>query len=267
MPSVTIFQAITLGIVEGLTEFLPISSTGHMILTSSALHVPNDDFTKLFEICIQLGAILSVVILYRHRFMRQKADFYKKLLIAVSPALVLGFLLNKKIDELLESDQTVAWTMLIGGIVLLFVDNLFRAPEVDKPEKVNPSQALTIGFWQVLAMIPGMSRSACTIVGGMQQKLTRQAAAEFSFFLAIPTMAAATGYKLLKALLKQRELLTDPNNLMLLAIGNFVAFIVALLAIKTFIGYLQKHGFRVFGIYRVVMGLVVLGLIYSGHLS
>lgn len=267
MPNVTIFQAITLGIVEGLTEFLPISSTGHMILTSSALHVPNDDFTKLFEICIQLGAILSVVILYRHRFMRQKADFYKKLLIAVSPALVLGFLLNKKIDELLESDQTVAWTMLIGGIALLFVDNLFRNPEVEKPEKVTPAQALTIGFWQVLAMIPGMSRSACTIVGGMQQKLTRQAAAEFSFFLAVPTMAAATGYKLLKALLKQRELLTDPNNLMLLAIGNFVAFIVALLAIKTFIGYLQKHGFRVFGIYRIVMGLVVLGLIYSGHLS
>ncbi len=267
MASVTIFQAITLGVVEGLTEFLPISSTGHMILTSSALHVPDDDFTKLFEVCIQLGAILSVVILYRHRFMRQKADFYKKLMIAVAPALVLGFLLNKKIDALLESDLTVAWTMLIGGIVLLFVDNLFSKPEIDKPEKVSPSQALIIGFWQVLAMIPGMSRSACTIIGGMQQKLTRQAAAEFSFFLAVPTMAAATGYKLLKALMKQRELLTDPNNLMLLAIGNFVAFIVALLAIKTFIGYLQKHGFRLFGVYRVVMGLIVLGLIYSGRLT
>lgn len=267
MAGVTIFQAITLGVVEGLTEFLPISSTGHMILTSSALHVPDDEFTKLFEICIQLGAILSVVILYRHRFMRQKADFYKKLLIAVAPALVLGFLLNKKIDALLESDLTVAWTMLIGGIVLLFVDRLFGKPEVDKPEKVSPSQALTIGFWQVLAMIPGMSRSACTIIGGMQQTLTRQAAAEFSFFLAIPTMAAATGYKLLKALMKQRELLSDPNNLVLLAVGNFVAFMVALLAIKTFIGYLQKHGFRLFGVYRVVMGLIVLGLIYTGRLS
>ena len=267
MSAVTIFQAITLGVVEGLTEFLPISSTGHMILTGSVMGVPDDDFTKLFEICIQLGAILSVLILYRKRFMRQSVKFYKKLLIAVSPALVLGFLLSKKIDALLESDTTVACTMLVGGVVLLFVDNLFRDSEIKQAEDIRPKQALAVGFWQVLAMIPGMSRSACTIIGGMQQKLTREAAAEFSFFLAVPTMAAATGYKLLKALLKQRELLTDPNNLMLLAVGNVVAFIVAILAIKTFITYLKKHGFRLFGIYRVIMGLVVLGMIYGGYLK
>lgn len=267
MSAVTIFQAITLGVVEGLTEFLPISSTGHMILTGSMMGVPDDDFTKLFEICIQLGAIMSVLILYRERFMKQSLVFYKKLLIAVSPALVLGFLLSKKIDALLESDLTVACTMLVGGVVLLFVDNLFAKGEIDEAERIKPKQALAVGFWQVLAMIPGTSRSACTIIGGMQQKLTRRAAAEFSFFLAVPTMAAATGYKLLKALLKQRELLTDPNNLMLLAVGNVVAFIVAILAIKTFITYLKNHGFRLFGIYRVIMGLVVLGMIYGGYLK
>ncbi|MBS2039926.1 undecaprenyl-diphosphate phosphatase [bacterium] len=263
----TIIQAITLGVVEGLTEFLPISSTGHMILTGSVMGVPDDDFTKLFDICIQLGAIMSVLVLYRHRFMRQSLEFYKKLLVAVSPALVLGFLFNKKIDALLESDLTVACTMLFGGVVLLFVDNFFREAVVARAEDIKPKQALAVGFWQVLAMIPGMSRSACTIIGGMQQKLTREAAAEFSFFLAVPTMAAATGYKLLKALLKQRELLTDPNNLMLLAVGNLVAFIVAILAIKTFITYLKRHGFRVFGIYRVIMGVVVLGMLYGGYLK
>ncbi len=268
MPSVTIFQAITIGIVEGLTEFLPISSTGHMILTSSFLQVdPKDiEFTKLFEVCIQLGAIMAVVVGYRKKFLRQGMDFYKKLLIAVSPALVLGFLLNKKIDALLESNLTVAWTMLIGGVALLFVDNLFRNPNQNEAEKVTPKQALTIGFWQVLAMVPGMSRSACTIVGGMQQKLTRKAAAEFSFFLAVPTMCAATGYKLLKAAKNDVSLIISPDHLTLLLVGNVVAFITAMLAIKTFIGFLNSHGFRVFGIYRVIMGLIVLGLIYSGRL-
>ena len=267
MAGVTIFQAITLGVVEGLTEFLPISSTGHMILTSSILGVPDDDFTKLFEICIQLGAILSVVILYRNRFLRQGVVFYKKLLIAVFPALVLGFLFNKKIDALLESDLTVACTMLFGGVALLFVDNFFKTPVLNEAEKVTPRQALVIGFWQVLAMVPGMSRSACSIVGGMQQKLTRKAAAEFSFFLAVPTMCAATGYKLLKALKTDPSLITSADHLMLLVVGNVVAFITALLAIKTFIGFLQKHGFRLFGVYRVIMGLVVLGLIYTGRLT
>lgn len=268
MGNVTIFQAITLGVVEGLTEFLPISSTGHMILTSSFLQVDVKDieFTKLFEVCIQLGAIMAVVIGYRKRFLRQKIDFYKKLLIAVAPALVLGLLLNKKIDALLESNLTVAWTMLIGGVALLFVDNFFRDPVQNEAEKVTPKQALTIGFWQVLAMIPGMSRSACTIIGGMQQKLTRKAAAEFSFFLAVPTMCAATGYKLLKALKTDPSLITSSDHLMLLFVGNLVAFVTAMLAIKTFIGFLNNHGFRLFGIYRVVMGLIVLGLIYSGRL-
>lgn len=263
----TIFQAITLGIVEGLTEFLPISSTGHMILTSSWLGIQSDEFTKLFEVTIQLGAIASVLLLYRNKFLRAgRSDFFKKLLVAVVPALVLGFLFAKKIDQWLESPTTVGITMLLGGIVLLFVDDWFKKGQTSHDEQLSFRQALNIGLWQVLAMIPGVSRSGATIIGGMQQGLTRKAAAEFSFFLAVPTMFAATGYKLLKALLKQPQLLSDPHNLQMLLLGNLVAFVVAALAIKTFIGYLQRHGFRMFGLYRIVAGIVVLGLVYSGHL-
>lgn len=264
--SVTIFQAITLGIVEGLTEFLPISSTGHMILTSSLLGIQSDEFTKLFEVTIQLGAIGSVLLLYRKKFLRAgRVDFYKKLLVAVMPALLLGFLFAKKIDEMLESPTTVGITMLVGGVALLFVDNWFREGKTSNDEQMTYGQAVHVGLWQVLAMIPGVSRSGATIIGGMQQGLTRKAAAEFSFFLAVPTMCAATGYKLLKALMKQPELLSDPNNLKMLLIGNVVAFVVAALAIKTFIGYLQRHGFRLFGIYRIIGGLVVLAMVYGGR--
>ena len=265
---VTIFQAVALGIVEGLTEFLPISSTGHMILTSSALGTSKDEFTKLFEICIQLGAILSVVILYRHKFLRAgRQVFYGKLLAAVCPALVLGFLLAKKIDQLLESPTTVGATMFLGGIVLVFCDQWFSDPVRQSEDQITYREAVTIGFWQVLAMVPGVSRSGATIIGGMQQKLTRKAAAEFSFFLAVPTMCAATAYKLLKALRTDPTLVTDPHNFMLLLLGNAVAFVVALLAIKTFIGYLQRHGFRMFGFYRIIVGAVVLGMVYNGHLQ
>lgn len=261
-------QAIILGIVEGLTEFLPISSTGHMIVTSSFLGIHHDEFTKLFEVCIQLGAILAVVVLYRKKFLNlHQGDFYKKLIVAVAPSLVLGFLLAKKVDEWLESPTTVAVTMVLGGIVLLFVDKLFHRPVSRDEKEITYRQAVVIGFWQVLAMIPGVSRSGATIVGGMQQKLTRAAAAEFSFFLAVPTMCAATGYKLLKALLKTPELLTNVHNLWLLLLGNFVGFVVALIAIKTFLGYLQRHGFRVFGIYRIVAGVILLLLIYAGKLG
>lgn len=255
--------------MEGLTEFLPISSTGHMIVTSSVLGINADEFTKLFEVCIQLGAILSVVILYRHKFLRPgRMLFYKKLLAAVMPALVLGFLFAKKIDALLESPTTVGVTMLLGGIVLLFVDDWFVEPSTKQSDdQISYRQAVTIGFWQVLAMIPGVSRSGASIIGGMQQGLSRRAAAEFSFFLAVPTMCAATAYKLLKALKSQPELVTNSSNLGLLLVGNLVAFVVALLAIKTFIGFLQKHGFRLFGVYRIVAGLVILAMVYGGHLQ
>ncbi|MCW3088307.1 MAG: undecaprenyl-diphosphatase [Sediminibacterium sp.] len=264
----TIFQTVVIAIIEGLTEFLPISSTGHMIIASSVLGIAKDDFTKLFEIAIQLGAILSVVVLYwRKFFARDRLNFYIKLIVAVIPALVLGAVFSKKIDALLESPLTVSITMLVGGIILLFIDSLFKQPSVDKEENISLAKAFTIGIWQCLAMIPGTSRSAASIIGGMQQKLTRNLAAEFSFFLAVPTMAAATGYKLLKAWKENPELLTNQNNLLMLALGNVVAFVVAMIAIKFFIGFLQKHGFRLFGWYRVIVGTVLLILVLTGYLT
>lgn len=264
----SIFDAIIIAIVEGLTEFLPVSSTGHMIIASSFLGIAKDDFTKLFEVAIQLGAILSVVVLYRKKFFPlNRWSFYLKLLVAVIPALGLGAIFSDKIDALLESPLTVAITMLAGGIVLLFIDKLFQQPIIEKEEEVSFFRALLIGFWQCVAMIPGVSRSAASIIGGMQQKLTRNLAAEFSFFLAVPTMAAATGYKLLKAWKETPEMLTNTDNLIALAVGNVVAFIVAMLAIKFFIGFLQKHGFRLFGWYRVIGGTILLVLVLTGYLK
>ena len=263
----TLFETIVIAIVEGLTEFLPISSTGHMIIASSILGIAKDDFTKLFEIAIQLGAILSVVVLYWKKFFAlNRLNFYVKLIVAVIPALVLGAVFSKKIDALLESPLTVSITMLLGGVVLLFIDALFKQPTVEKEENISLSKAFVIGIWQCLAMIPGTSRSAASIIGGMQQKLTRNLAAEFSFFLAVPTMAAATGYKLLKAWKENPELLKNKDNLIALGLGNIIAFIVAMIAIKFFIGFLQKHGFRWFGWYRVIVGAALLILILSGYL-
>jgi len=258
----TWLQAVILGIVEGITEFLPISSTGHMIITSSLLGIAKDDFTKLFEICVQLGAILSVVVLYWKKFFDlSRLQFYIKLVVAVIPALALGYLLSDKIDELLESPTTVGISLLVGGIILLFIDKVFTQPTVDKEQDISHMKGFTIGLWQVLAMIPGVSRSAASIIGGMQQKLTRKVAAEFSFFLAVPTMCAATGYKLLKAFKEQPAMLKDSHNLAMLAVGNIVAFIVALIAIKTFIQYVQRHSFRAFGVYRIIAGIIILALI------
>lgn len=261
----TWFDLIVLSIVEGITEFLPISSTGHMIITSSIMHISNDDFTKLFEICIQLGAILSVVVLYWKRFLDVKRiDFYLKLIVAVFPALAFGFLFSKKIDQFLESPTTVALALLIGGVVLLFVDQLFKNCEIDHEENLSYKKSFMIGLWQVIAMIPGTSRSAATIVGGMQQKLTRRFAAEFSFFLAVPTMIAATGYKLLKAVKEQPEMLHNKDNIMMLVVGNIIAFIVAMIAIKSFIVFLQKHSLRAFGIYRIFAAGIIFLLMYQG---
>ena len=259
-------QSIIIGIVEGLTEFIPVSSTGHMIITEKILNITENDFSKAFTVAIQLGAILAVVVLYWKKFFNFKNwRFYVKIAVGVVPALLLGFLLSDKIDALLESSTTVALSLLVGGIILLFIDNLFKKPTVDKEEDISFFKAIMIGIWQSIAMIPGVSRSAASIIGGMQQKLTRNAAAEFSFFLAVPTMLAATGYKLLKYY-KDYGGFTS-NEIKQLAIGNVVAFIVALLAIKFFIGFLKKHGFKIWGYYRIVVGVVLLFLIYNGYIK
>ncbi|MCW3461888.1 undecaprenyl-diphosphate phosphatase [Chitinophaga nivalis] len=260
-----VFQAIIIAIVEGLTEFLPISSTGHMIIVSSLLGISKDEFTKLFEVVIQLGAILAVVVLYWKKFFvfdKNRLNFYLKLAVAVLPALISGYLFSDMIDKMLESPLTVAITLLLGGIILLFVDNWFKEGTIDTDEKISMFTALRIGFFQCLALVPGVSRSAASIIGGMQQKLTRNVAAEFSFFLAVPTMAAATGYKLLKG---RELLLAHPENLKLLLIGNVVAFLVAMGAIKFFIGALKKYGFKMWGYYRIVVGLIILVAMMMGY--
>jgi undecaprenyl-diphosphatase len=262
----TFLEAVVIAIVEGITEFLPISSTGHMIVTSSFLGIEDQPFTKMFEVVIQLGAILSVVVLYRKKFFDfSRAQFFLKLLVAVIPALVFGFLFSKRIKMLMESNLTVAIMLLVGGIVLLFIDNLFKDQPVKEESDISYKKALTIGFWQVISMIPGVSRSAASIIGGMQQGLTRKLAAEFSFYLAVPTMFAATAKSLLDWYQERGSFTSD--EVKLLAVGNVVAFVVALLAIKFFISYLQKHGFKLFGWYRIVVGILLLVLIFTGYLK
>ena len=262
-------QAIIIAIIEGITEFLPISSTGHMIITERLLQLPKDDvFIKLFTIAIQLGAILSVVVLYWRKFFDfARWQFYLKLVVAVIPALGIGFLASDIIDKLLDSPLTVGITLLLGGIVLLFIDRFFQKPWIERERSITYTKGFIIGLWQCLAMIPGVSRSAASIIGGMQQGLTRKLAAEFSFFLAVPTMAAATGYKLLKTFRTNPEVLKDKHNLTILGIGNLVAFLVAMIAIKFFITYLQKYGFKLFGWYRIIVGSILLLLILGGYVN
>ncbi|MCB0824127.1 MAG: undecaprenyl-diphosphate phosphatase [Bacteroidales bacterium] len=243
-------EAIIIAIVEGITEFLPISSTGHMIITQGVMGLESSDFIKAFIINIQFGAILSVVVLYWKRFL-QTMTFYYKLFVAFIPAAVIGLLAGDLIDSLLENVYVVAIMLILGGIVLIFVDKWFNKPSED--QSISYPTAFKIGLYQCIAMIPGVSRSAATIIGGMTQKLNRQTAAEFSFFLAVPTMFAASGYKL-----TQNYKSITPENLDILIVGNIVAFIVALIAIKTFINYLAKHGFKMFGYYRIIVGLAIL---------
>lgn len=245
-------QAIVLAIIEGLTEFLPVSSTGHMIIASSFFGIAGDDFTKLFTIVIQLGTIMSVVVLYFKRFF-QSMDFYYKLFIAFLPAVFLGLLLSDFIDSLLENPITVAVSLIIGGFILLKVDDWFGDGE---ETEISYLTALKIGFFQCLAMIPGVSRSGASIVGGMSQKLSRTVAAEFSFFLAIPTMLGATLKKSYDYYEAGFTLSSEQINLLI--IGNVVGFVVALIAIKSFINYLSKHGFKIFGYYRIIVGIAVL---------
>jgi undecaprenyl-diphosphatase len=257
----TLIQTIILGIVEGITEFLPVSSTGHMIIAQKILSIESTEFVKAFTVNIQFGAILSVVVLYWKRFF-QSIDFYWKLLIAVFPALVLGFLFSEKIDLLLENVAVVAVMLVLGGVLMLFVDKWFSKTTED--QQIGWQRALKIGFFQCIAMIPGVSRSMASIVGGMSTKLTRKNAAEFSFFLAVPTMAAASGYKLLKLFLDPvgKSMLSEHLNTLL--IGNVVAFIVAMAAIKFFITFLTKYGFKAFGYYRIIVGVAIIILLLLG---
>ncbi len=275
-----IFQSIIIAIVEGLTEFLPISSTGHMIITENILGVnTSDPFVNAYTVIIQFGAILSVVLLYWKRFfklneaapgatgwqaLRQKYDFYLKLVIAFIPAAVIGFALDDFIESLLSNVWVVAIMLFVVGILLLFVDKWFQHKQ-DKP--FTKKRAFIIGLYQCIAMIPGTSRSFATIAGGMQQGLTRKTAAEFSFFLAVPTMAAASGYSVLKIFVKpefaeQREAMAD--NWAVLAVGCVVAFVVALIAIKFFISFLTKYGFKAFGWYRIILGGTLIAMLASG---
>ncbi|NDW18137.1 undecaprenyl-diphosphate phosphatase [Dysgonomonas sp. 216] len=258
----SIFETIIIAIIEGLTEFLPVSSTGHMIITQSLLGVESTPFVKTFTVAIQFGAILSVLVLYWKRFL-QSWTFYQKLFIGFIPAAIFGFLLNDYIDELLESVMVVSIMLILGGVVMLFMDKWFDKPKQD--QDISNKNALVIGFFQCIAMIPGVSRSMATIFGGMAQGLTRKNAAEFSFFLAVPTMAAATGYKLLKLFLEPDGINILTDNIGTLILGNVVAFIVAMLAIKFFIGFISKYGFKMFGWYRIIVGSIILILLLTGH--
>ena len=269
-------EAILIAIVEGLTEFLPVSSTGHMIITQNLLGVESTDFIKSFTVIIQFGAILSVVCLYWKRFFRlnpgkvtdlksflYKFDFYWKLLVAFIPAAIFGLLFSDLIDSMLESVWIVAIMLVVGGIFMLFVDKIFNHP--DPQDRMTEKRAFIIGLFQCIAMIPGVSRSMATIVGGMAQRLSRKAAAEFSFFLAVPTMFAATAYKMLKLFLEPNGTEVLRENIGVLIIGNVVAFIVALLAIKFFIGFVTKYGFKAFGYYRIIVGGIILVMLLLGY--
>ncbi len=272
-------QTIIIAIVEGLTEFLPVSSTGHMIIAQNLLGVESTTFVKAFTFIIQFGAILSVVCLYWKRFFQlnrtpapegaglvkrllHKYDFYWKLFIAFLPAAIFGLLFSDAIDAMLERVEVVAITLVLGGVFMLFCDKIFNKGSEDTP--FTEKRALMVGLFQCISMIPGVSRSMATIVGGMAQRMTRKAAAEFSFFLAVPTMLGATVYKVYK-LVKEggMEIITD--NLSTLIIGNAVAFIVALLAIKFFISFVTKYGFKAFGWYRIIVGVAILVLLLTGH--
>ncbi|HLP14279.1 MAG TPA: undecaprenyl-diphosphate phosphatase [Flavobacteriales bacterium] len=253
----TFAETIVIAIVEGLTEFLPVSSTGHMIIAQHYMGTPSNEFVKAFTVSIQFGAILSVVLLYWKRFFTNDFSFYLKLFLGFLPAAVIGFLADDYIDSMLGNVLVVAVSLIVGGFILLFVDALIKNNE---KQEVSYVQSVIIGFFQCIAMIPGVSRSAATIIGGMTQGLTRKVAAEFSFFLAVPTMLAASGYKLLKSY----KLFTK-DDYMMLAVGNVVAFVVAILAIKFFINFLTKYGFKVFGYYRIVVGGIILALYFAGY--
>lgn len=255
-----IFQALVLAVIEGITEFLPISSTGHMILASYIMGIEENQFVKNFEVIIQFGAILAVLVVYWRRFL-PNWNFYKKLFVAFLPTAAIGFIAKDYVDELLGKADVVAWSFILGGIFLIWSDRIFERLNTSgrTVEDLTYKDSVVLGLFQSIAMIPGVSRSAATIIGGLTLGLNRKDAAEFSFFLGVPTLAAAT-------LLKSFSVLktVEASQIHLLLVGNVVAFIVAILAIKTFIRFLSTHGFKYFGYYRILMGVIFLILIYSG---
>lgn len=283
----TLLQTIIIAIVEGLTEFLPVSSTGHMLIAENLLGVQNSDFVRAFTVIIQFGAILSVVVLYWDHFFRlnqspapagstclqslkHKFNFYWLLLVAFIPTAVIGFLIKKPVVDRLLNPEVAIWvvpvTLILGGIFMLFCDAIFNKGRDEN--EITEKRAFWIGVIQCVSMIPGVSRSMATIVGGMSQKLTRKRAAEFSFFLAVPTMAAATGLDLLQLFIGDESVggsWATSENLMLLLVGSVVAFLVALLAMKWFVSFLTKYGFKLFGWYRIIIGTIILALLLSGH--
>ena len=263
-------QAIIIAIIEGLTEYLPISSTAHMGFTAALMGMPESEFLKMFQVSIQFGAILSIVVLYWKKFFDFKNfnfNFYIKLALAVVPALILGKLFDDKIAAVLGNQIAISGMLVFGGIILLFVDKWFKNPKIDDEKEITIKKAIIIGFWQCLAMMPGTSRSAASIIGGMTQGLTRKAAAEFSFFLAVPTMLAVTVYSIFvktwgentaNPMKGYEMILQDQHHITLFIIGNVVAFIVALIAVKTFIAVLTKYGFKFWGWYRIIIGIILL---------
>jgi undecaprenyl-diphosphatase len=261
----SLIQSILIAIIEGITEFLPISSTAHMKFANPLIGVQANAFTDLYEIVIQLAAILAVVVLYHKQFFDfKKIRFYFKLVIALIPAIIAGVLLKKHIDAMLGNLGFIAVIMVVGGIILLFIDQVFTKPVIHSQDAVTNKNAFVIGCYQVLSVLfPGLSRSAATIIGGLQQKLDRRTAAEFSFFLAVPTMLAAS-VKSFYDVHKANPEVFVRDNMMILAVGSIVAFIVALLAIRFFITYLQRHGFKLFGYYRILAGSLILFLIWLG---
>lgn len=268
----TIIQAIIIAIIEGLTEFLPVSSTAHMRIANDLIGITHhggapSPFVDFFEIVIQLPAILAIVVLFWKKFLDFKHySFYIKLIIALIPAVIFGVLLKKHIDAALDNLAFIAWVMVGGGIVLLFIDNFFKRPQIDQEEKITYTNSFVIGCFQVLSiLLPGFSRSAATIIGGMSQKLTRRLAAEFSFFVAVPTMFAATVKSFWDVYKEHHEVLAS-SNMSILAIGSIVAFVVALITVKFFIGYVKNHTFKPFGVYRILLGAAILWLLYSGKI-
>lgn len=263
-------QAIIIAIIEGITEFLPISSTAHMKMANPLIHVAETPFVDLFEVVIQLAAILSIVVIYWKRFIDFKnISLYIKLVVAVIPALVVGALLKKHIDVALSNLTFISCVMIGGGILLLFMDKLFTSNTIEKEEQITYPKAFMIGGFQTLSiLLPGLSRSAATIIGGMSQKLTRNLAAEFSFFLAVPTMFAAS-VKSFWDVYKDHPEVLEVNNMSVLSIGAVISFIVALLAVKFFIGYVQKHGFRLFGWYRIILGtsFLIFSIYFGTHIT
>ena len=256
----SIFESIILAIIEGITEFLPVSSTGHIIIGSSLMGIADEPFTKMFTVAIQLGAILSVVVLYWKRFF-QSFDFYFKILVGFIPAVIFGLLLKDTIEALLERVDVVGYALLAGGIFFLFVDRIFKTDQ-QASQEITYRKAFRIGFFQVIAMVPGVSRSAATIIGGLSQHLNKKTAAEFSFFLAVPTMFGATVLSMYKFYRDGGSF--GENEITLLVLGNVVAFLVAMVAIKSFINFLTRHGFKVFGYYRIILGSIILILYYWG---